>query len=87
MEVIPHSEGFDATTQKIVTEKKSKKVVQRLHGKSDMRWQSAVRGMGHLIEIVADPPQLREQRWLHAMQLALGDLKLATEDQRLAVCR
>ncbi len=52
-----------------------------------MRRQAAVGGMGHLIEVVADPPQLSEQRRLHPVDRRRRDFDLAVEHQHLAVRR
>lgn len=52
------------------------KVVERARGHAEMRWQPAVEGVGHLIEVVADPPQLREQGGIQAMENGFGHLDL-----------
>lgn len=50
-----------------------------------MRWQSGVDGVGHLIEVVADPPQLCEQRRVHPVERRLRDLDLAPQENDFAV--
>ncbi len=52
-----------------------------------MRRQAAVGGMRHLIEVVADPPQLGEQRRLHPVDRRRRDFDLAIEHKHLAVRR
>lgn len=52
-----------------------------------MRRQAAVGGMRHLIEVVADPPQLCEQRRLDPVNRRRRDFDLAVEHQHLAVRR
>lgn len=63
------------------------KVVHRAGRHAEMRRQPAVECVGHLIEVVADPPQFREQRGIQAMKNGLGHLDLDPfgEETSLAV--
>lgn len=59
------------------------KVVQGLRGISRMGWQTCVDGVGNLIEVVADPPQLCEQRRVDPVDGDLRDFDFAFEDHAL----
>jgi len=65
------------------------KVVHRAGRHAKMRRQPAVECMCHLIEVVADAPQFREQRRVDTVDRCLGDFDgdAAAQDAPLAIGR
>ena len=63
------------------------KVVERAGRHPEMRRQPAVEGVGHLVEVVANPPQFGEQRGVHPVDGRLGDFDgdAAAQNSSLAV--
>lgn len=73
--------------EKVVAEEELQKIVQGLCGISSVRRQTRVDCMSHLIEVVADPPQLCEQRRVHPVECRLRNLDFAFEDHALTESR
>lgn len=73
--------------EKVVAEEELQKVIQGLRGISGVRRQPRVDCMRHLIEVVADPPQLCEQRRVHPVERRLRNFNFAFEDHALTESR
>lgn len=75
------------TGEKLVAEEGLQEIAQGPRRHAEMRRQSAVEGVGDLVEVVADPPQLDEQHGVDRMTDRLHDFDASpwAYDEPLAI--